>query len=160
MGHGFRHGIERVVLVGGKLINRRVSEVDLRYFWLYRSVLLVFAGCMVAGCGPSESERFIQGTWAFANEQGDPRATELHVLQEWWFGGGRFFFQQEIAFGFPMVAEGRYRIVERSENRLILELYFVEGNAPVYENQQIIIVLAHDIDSIRINRTLYYRVGP
>lgn len=127
---------------------------------LILTLLGIVLGFVLSGCSPSETERYIQGTWAFANEQGDPRSTELHVLNEWWFGGGRYFYQFEVAFGFPLVSEGRYRIVETEEDRIVIELYFVEGNAPLFENQQVYLNLERDTDSLRINRTLYDRAGP
>lgn len=124
------------------------------------TVLGIVLAFVLAGCGPSEAERYIQGAWAFANEQGNPRSTELHVLNEWWFGGGRYFYQFEVAAGFPLISEGRYRILETEEDQIVLELYFVEGNAPLFENQQVTLKLEREIDSLRINRTLYFRAGP
>jgi len=114
---------------------------------------------ILAACKTSESDDYIQGTWAFANESGDPRATELHVLHEWWFGRGRFFFQHEVTYGFPIRAEGRYRIVETSGEKIVLELYNIEGNATFYENQQIPLRMEIESDMLRINRVLYFRAG-
>ena len=54
-----------------------------------QKLLPVFCICLLlAGCQPDPNDDFIQGTWSFANEQGDERSGSAHVLQEWWFGRG------------------------------------------------------------------------
>lgn len=123
-------------------------------------ILILLQALVFAGCKPNPTEDYIQGTWVFANEFGDERSTSVHLLNEWWFGGGRFHFQQEVAMGFPDIAEGRYRIFDSTEDQIILELFHVEGNAAIYENQQLTLRLEREADGLRVGRTLYYRSGP
>ena len=119
-------------------------------------VLLLLAGCQL-----SPEEAYIQGYWTFANEFDDPRSTEVHLLQEWWFGNGRFYFIRELWAGFPETAEGRYRILERDGDSITLEFFQVSSSrAPFRDGSQVTIVFEPESDSLRINRVLYYSSDP
>jgi hypothetical protein len=124
-------------------------------------VFLILAAGLLPGCALTPNDAYIQGYWTFANEFDDPQATEVHILQEWWFGGGRFHFYREIWAGFPESVEGRYRILVDEGESLTLELYDVHAaRSPLDDGSQITLVLEHETDELRINRTLYYRSGP
>ena len=126
-----------------------------------RPFLLAACLLLLSACSLSPEEAYIQGYWTFANELDDPRATEMHLLQEWWFGNGRFYFIREIWAGFPETAEGRYRILERDGDTITLEFFGVSSSRSSFqEGTTVTIVFEPELDSLRVNRVLYYRSGP
>ena len=124
--------------------------------------LIVFALLLLTlpACTPNPNEEYIQGTWAFANEFEDPLSSPIHVFDQWWFGSGRFHYQNEVAMGFPQVVEGNYRILKTTEDQITLELYNVQGTEAIQENHQLTLTLIRADDTLRFGRTLYYRAGP
>jgi hypothetical protein len=122
---------------------------------------LALGGLFVAGCELSPNEAYFQGYWSFANEFDNPQATEVHLLQQWWFGGGQFQYYREVWAGFPESVEGRYRILDETEDTITLELYDVHAaRSALDDGSQLALVLERETDMLRINRTLYYRSGP
>ena len=126
-----------------------------------RLLLLAALLLVLSACSLSPEEEYIQGYWTFANEFNNPQATEVHLLQEWWFGNGRYYFIREIWAGFPETSEGRYRILERDGDSITLEFFGVSSSRSAFQDgSTVTIVFEPDEDSLRVNRTLYYRSGP
>ena len=126
-------------------------------------LLAILLGALfVSGCELSPNDDYIQGVWTVANEFDDPKATEVHLLQEWQFSGGRAYFYRELWAGFPESFEGRYRILVNEGDQLTLELFDVSASrSPMDDGSQILLVLERETDELRINRVLYYRsTGP
>lgn len=143
----------------GKIHMRQTRAA--RAFTRIAPLLGIVLFLVLSGCEMSPEESFIQGYWSFANETGDERSGTAHLLQEWWFGGGRFYFQQEIAAGFPILAEGRYRILERDNSSITLEMFQVNTNSELFtDGGQIRLEIDRANDTLRVNRVLYVRSGP
>jgi hypothetical protein len=127
-----------------------------RLFIPFILVTLLF----LTACTLDPNDKFIQGGWSFVNESGDYRSGSTHVYFVWQFSNGTFFVQQEVILGKPLVSEGRYRILESEENKIILELFNVQGNYIPEEPYELRIEIDRENDTARIQKTLFERAYP
>lgn len=123
-------------------------------------LLILLPLLFLTACTLDPNDAFIQGGWTFANEEGDYLSGRTHVYHVWEFNNGAFFVQQEIVLGKPLVAEGRYRILESDENLLVLELFNIEGNYISEEPYELRIEIDRENNTARIRKTLFERVYP
>jgi hypothetical protein len=80
---------------------------------------------LVAACGGSPAERFIQGTWFYSGTMpGTPQHRGVTVNIEWTFDSGRF---RQSGYP-PLVSEGRYRVVRSGEAAITLTVFEQKGN--------------------------------
>jgi len=110
------------------------------------SLLLVV---LLAAC-TSETEDFIQGYWYRGN---------AHFMDQWYFEQGIFKHKMEVYYGSPIVTSGRYRVLEFSEDSLILELYDIDLSFGD-EIQQVTIKIDLESDTIRTRSQIYERTLP
>jgi hypothetical protein len=113
---------------------------------LILSLLLVI---LLAAC-TSETEVFIQGYWYRGN---------AHFMDQWYFEQGIFKHKTEVYHGSPIVTSGRYRVLEFSEDSLVLELYDIDLSFGD-EIQQVTIKIDLESDTIRTRSQIYERTLP
>lgn len=132
------------------------------YFQILYWTIFIAGFFLQTGCRLSPNDEYIQGVWTFANEFDNPMSTEVHLLQEVQFGGGRFYYYRELWAGFPESVESRYRILTDDGDKMTLELFDVSAaRSPWDDGSQIHLVLERETDELRINLVLYYRsTGP
>lgn len=124
------------------------------------SIILIFHILIgLSGCIFDQNDKFIQGKWYFANELEIERAGPVHMLDEWIFENGKFFHRNEVVFHHPNTLSGRYRIIESRQMYIELELYDLQGTLRYSNTVSMVIQIDEEKDEIRVNGTLYYRVG-
>ncbi len=123
-----------------------MNNIKYRISLTLLSILLVIllAGCM------SETEEYVQGYWYRGN---------AHFMDQWYFDRGIFKHKQEVFHGDPDVTSGRYRVLEFTDNSLVLELYDIDQSFGD-EIQQINVKVDIDSDIIRIRSQDYERTLP
>jgi hypothetical protein len=112
-----------------------------RLFPLVAVALILFTAVPLASSSSRESkEDFIQGMWRLTGESGG------HAwFLEWTFDRGRFALK-----GYPPLAqEGKYRIIKRDGDKLVLELYDQKGNFGT-ESSQIEVIIDKKKDTLQI----------
>jgi hypothetical protein len=123
------------------------------------TILLFIITVTLTGC-LDINDQFIQGTWGFANEGGDEKSGNAHVLREWTFSNGSFSYINEIFMGFPDTLTGMYRIKDSGKDFIMLELYNTQGNLSYGNNVELQIKIDPDNDTLRVQGELYYRLYP
>lgn len=104
---------------------------------------------LLAAC-TSESEEYIQGYWYRGN---------AHFMDQWYFDAGAFQHKSEVFNGSPNITAGNYRVLEFTEDSLLLELYNL-GQSFGEDNQQITIEIDFENDTIHLSRQTYSRILP
>lgn len=107
-------------------------------------LMILFSGCI------SETEEYIQGYWYRGN---------AHFMDQWYFESGLFQHKSEVYHGDPVITAGRYRVLEFTDDSLVLELYDIELSFGD-EIQQINVKIDNDFDTIRIRSQDYERSLP
>jgi hypothetical protein len=107
-------------------------------------LIILFSGCI------SETEEYIQGYWYRGN---------AHFMDQWYFESGLFQHKSEVYHGDPVITAGRYRVLEFTDDSLVLELYDIELSFGD-EIQQINVKIDSDLDTIRIRSQDYERSLP
>lgn len=103
-----------------------------------------------------DRETFIQGKWRLTGELPKDKSGYSRVwFLEWTFAGGKF-----LQTGYPPIRqEGKYRIVNQSDEKLTLELYEQKGNFGT-KDRQIEIVVDKKINKLKIwDKENFSRVG-
>ena len=82
-----------------------------------------------------------------------------HFMDQWYFEQGIFKHKTEVYHGSPIVTSGRYRVLEFSEDSLVLELYDIDLSFGD-EIQQVTIKIDLESDTIRTRSQIYERTLP
>jgi hypothetical protein len=79
---------------------------------------------------------------------------------EWRFSNGTFVRSQQVDRGSILVSNGRYRVLERKGDLILLELFDIRGERFTYGNSpvDIEIQIDRDRDTIQIGRMSFERV--
>ncbi|HUV28203.1 MAG TPA: hypothetical protein VMW34_12640 [Anaerolineales bacterium] len=80
-------------------------------------------------------------------------------MDQWYFEQGIFKHKMEVYYGSPIVTSGRYRVLEFSEDSLVLELYDIDLSFGD-EIQQVTIKIDLESDTIRTRSQIYERTLP
>jgi hypothetical protein len=104
---------------------------------------------LLAAC-TSEAEDYIQGYWYRGN---------AHFMDQWYFEAGIFNHKTEVFHGDPLITSGHYRVLENTEDSLVLELYDIDLSFGD-EIQQVNVKLDWDSDTISIRSQVYERSLP
>jgi hypothetical protein len=104
---------------------------------------------LLAAC-TSETEEYIQGYWYRGN---------AHFMDQWYFDAGTFQHKSEVFNGSPNITSGLYRVLEFTEDSLLLELYDM-GQSFGDDTHQITIQIDFDTDTIHLSRQTYSRILP
>lgn len=107
-------------------------------------LLSLLAGCI------SETEEYIQGYWYRGN---------AHFMDQWYFESGLFQHKSEVYHGDPIITAGRYRVLEFTDDSLVLELYDIELSFGD-EIQQMNIKIDPESDTIRVRTQIFERSLP
>lgn len=121
---------------------------------------LILLPFLLTACKQDPNEEFIQGIWEFANESGDERSGRVHLFYRWQFSAGTFYVEQEIVMSKPSVSEGRYRILDSSEDLIVLELFDVEGTFLQSDPYELRIEIDRENNTARFQNTLFNRIWP
>ena len=80
-------------------------------------------------------------------------------MDQWYFEQGIFKHKTEVYHGSPIVTSGRYRVLEFSEDSLVLELYDIDLSFGD-EIQQETIKIDLESDTVRVRSQIYERTLP
>ena len=121
-------------------------NIKCRISLIFLGLLLVI---LLAGC-ISETEEYIQGYWYRGN---------AHFMDQWYFESGLFQHKSEVYHGDPVITAGRYRVLEFTDDRLVLELYDIELSFGD-EIQQMTIKIDPELDTIQVRTQIFERSLP
>ena len=118
----------------------------------YRIALIIIGVLLAASLAAciSEQEEYIQGYWYRGN---------AHFMDQWYFEGGLFNHLQEVFHGDPNITSGRYRVLEYTDDSLVLELYDIQLSFGD-ESQQMTIKIDPAADTIQVRNQIYERYLP
>jgi hypothetical protein len=110
---------------------------------------LIFLLVFLSACTPDENEAFIQGTWFYNSLHIQEQVGESFLEVYWTFDGGNYetyscCFQEFQQYG-------RYDIVESEGDRLVLELFNIDGKFNS-ERVQILVKIDRQADTISLLR--------
>ena len=125
-----------------------------------KSILLglILLLVLLTACASDENEAFIQGTWFYNSLHIQEQVGESFLEVYWTFDGGNYetytcCFQEYHQYG-------RYTIVESEEDRLILELFNIDGKFNS-ERVQVAVKIDRDADTISLLRAgPFIRIRP
>jgi hypothetical protein len=120
------------------------KKISLSILILMSMMLTLLAGCI------SETEEYIQGYWYRGN---------AHFMDQWYFESGLFQHKSEVYHGDPVITAGRYRVLEFTDDRLVLELYDIELSFGD-EIQQMTIKIDPELDTIQVRTQIFERSLP
>ena len=80
-------------------------------------------------------------------------------MDQWYFEAGIFNHKMEVYHGSPVITSGHYRVLENTEDSLVLELYDIDLSFGD-EIQQVNVNLDWDSDTISIRSQVYQRSLP
>ena len=120
------------------------KKISLSILILMSMLLSLLAGCI------SETEEYIQGYWYRGN---------AHFMDQWYFESGLFQHKSEVYHGDPIITAGRYRVLEFTDDSLVLELYDIELSFGD-EIQQMNIKIDPESDTIRVRTQIFERSLP
>ena len=112
-------------------------------------ILMFMLVSLLSGC-ISETEEYIQGYWYRGN---------AHFMDQWYFESGLFQHKSEVYHGDPIITAGRYRVLEFTDDSLVLELYDIELSFGD-EIQQVNINIDPESDTIRVRTQIFERSLP
>jgi hypothetical protein len=126
-----------------------------------RAALAAFAALAalwLSGC-MSENESFIQGTWRYDDWHLAEIVSENDLTIIWFFSAGTFTYQA-CCFNMDVEFGGRYRILESSEDQLVLELYNTYGTGTRMDGQ-VYINIDRETGTLEIQSAKpFYKLGP
>jgi hypothetical protein len=120
------------------------KKISLSILILMSMLVSLLAGCI------SETEEYIQGYWYRGN---------AHFMDQWYFESGLFQHKSEVYHGDPIITAGRYRVLEFTDDSLVLELYDIELSFGD-EIQQVNIKIDPESDTIRVRTQIFERSLP
>jgi len=94
---------------------------------LLLSFLFILCTFVLAGCSPDLNDAYIQGTWEYESKHLQNITGEQHLISSWSFHEGSFIFTA-CCFNIDTYQTGRYRIIQSSEDKILLELFDVKGD--------------------------------
>jgi hypothetical protein len=90
-------------------------------------ILLAISVLMLSGCKKDPRVTFIQGRWSYKNAHLSNIPGESAQVTDWEFDNG--FFSIYTCCFYKANYSGYYSIVERDENKLVLEMFNIKGQA-------------------------------
>jgi hypothetical protein len=123
-----------------------------KYTRLAGLILLLAASLACSTLLMDDNERFVQGTWTHATNQGDGHGTYLALT----FSRGRFAMQ-----GYPPLEQrGGYRVAGSRGDTLTLDLFDQAGDLPT-DDREMVIVIDRGADQLLVDGSgPYTRSGP
>lgn len=97
------------------------------------AVLACLAAFWLASC-MSDNEKYIQGTWQYDDWHLAEVVSESDLTIIWFFSAGTFTYQA-CCFNADIEFGGRYRILESTEEGMVLELYNTYGTGTQMDGQ-------------------------
>ena len=119
-------------------------NLHIKFLLLGLLLLTLLAACT------SETEEYIQGYWYRGN---------VHFMDQWYFDAGTFEHKSEVFKGSPNITSGNYRVLEFTEDSLLLELYNL-GQSFGDDTHQITVEIDYENDTIHVSRQTYSRILP
>jgi hypothetical protein len=104
---------------------------------------------IVGACTPDQNETFIQGSWFYNDQHIQEQIGETFEETIWVFDRGTYETYSCCFVKFQMY--GRYDILESESDKLILELFNINGKFNS-ERVQIAISIDREADTIRLLR--------
>jgi hypothetical protein len=90
-------------------------------------ILLAISVLMLSGCKKDPRVTFFQGRWSYKNAHLANIPGESAQVTDWEFDNG--FFSIYTCCFYKANYSGYYSIVERDENKLVLEMFNIKGQA-------------------------------
>lgn len=115
--------------------------------------IFLLTGCM----GPAEE--FIQGGWRYDDKHLANIVAEQHLTILWYFDNGTFL-TTACCFNVDEEIRGRYRVLEQTEDEILIELFNAEGvNRKI--GGQYFIKIDRQAETLSIMGTdPFYRISP
>ena len=119
---------------------------------------LIFLLALLSACVPGENEAFIQGSWFYNSQHIQEQVGESFLEVNWTFDGGNYetytcCFQEFHQYG-------RYTVLESEGDRLMLELFNIDGKFNA-ERVQIMVTIDRQADTISLLRAgPFTRISP
>jgi len=114
--------------------------------WLCGLLLL---GISLTACTPDENESFIQGTWFYNDLHIQQQVSESFSQTYWYFDRGTYETSTCCFVEFQQY--GRYDILESEGDRLLLDLFNIDGKFNS-EHVQIVITIDRQADTLSMAR--------
>jgi hypothetical protein len=111
--------------------------------------VLILLGIFLTACTPDENESFIQGTWFYNDMHIQQTVGESFSQSYWYFDRGTYETTTCCFVEFQQY--GRYNILESGGDRLILDLFNIDGKFNS-EHVQIMIRIDRQADTISMAR--------
>ena len=113
---------------------------------------------LLAACSPDQNDIFIQGSWYFNDPHIREQIGESYEETIWTFDRGAYETYSCCFLKFQQY--GRYDVLESEEDRIVLELFNIDGKFNS-ERVQIAITIDRGNDTIRLLRAgPFTRMGP
>jgi hypothetical protein len=110
-------------------------------------VILLFS--FLAACTPDQNEAFIQGSWYYNDQHIEDQVGESYEETFWTFDRGTYETHTCCFIKFQQY--GRYDIVQSDGDKLVLELFNINGKLNT-ERVQVAITIDRQADTIRLLR--------
>lgn len=104
---------------------------------------------LLAACSPDQNDTFIQGSWYFNDPHIREQVGESYEETIWTFDRGAYETYSCCFLKFQQY--GRYDIVESEGDRIVLELFNIDGKLNS-ERVQILITIDRQADTIHLLR--------
>jgi hypothetical protein len=104
---------------------------------------------LLSACTPGENEAFIQGSWFYNDLHIQQQVGESFSETYWTFDGGNY--ETYTCCFVEYQQYGRYTILESEEDRLLLELFNIDGKFNS-ERFQVMVKIDKDADTISLMR--------
>ena len=104
---------------------------------------------LLSACAPGENEAFIQGSWFYNDLHIQQQVGESFSETYWTFDGGNY--ETYTCCFVEYQQYGRYTILESEEDRLLLELFNIDGKFNS-ERFQVMVKIDKEADTISLMR--------
>jgi len=111
--------------------------------------VLLLLGISLTACTPDENESFIQGTWFYNDLHIQQQVSESFSQTYWYFDRGTYETSTCCFVEFQQY--GRYDILESEGDRLLLDLFNIDGKFNS-EHVQIVITIDRQADTLSMAR--------
>lgn len=109
---------------------------------------LLLSAFLLAGC-MSPAEEFIQGGWRFESDHLAPIVAEQHLIIVWYFDSGTFSYDA-CCFNTDEHITGRYRVLEQTEDTLMIEFFNSQGSNRKMQGQYLL-TIDREADTLSIS---------
>lgn len=142
--------------VGSFNVMSVTNRVKIHHIPIYLSVIVL--ALLLVACTPDRNDTFIQGSWYFNDPHIKEQVGESYEETIWTFDRGAYENHSCCFIKFQQF--GRYDVIESEGDRIVLELFNINGKLNS-ERVQILITIDREAGTIRVLRGgPYTRMDP